>query len=203
MKDLGNQLDLGINYGKVASGKRPKEKKVNTQLLSHQRPGTAASAARLSVIRPSQVTNPLNRLCELLLPWTSVAREFSNYTRGGGEKTEESVEIYSNLRPLPNVFDTYDEYLTAWEPLVVEEIKSSVLNSMSARINAKGNQSHKFNCNIAEISPQNGSCTHLVALDCNFDVQFESSNRQQSWYVHYLRSTDQPNPSLLNDRDHD
>ena len=67
--------------------------------------------------------NSQDRFCELLLPWRML-HEFSESQqsqRRSGSDGSDSV---------PLCFESYDDYILAWEPLLMEEIKGGILSSL-------------------------------------------------------------------------
>jgi hypothetical protein len=62
--------------------------------------------------------NPLDRLSELLLNW--------NILNESGE--QDQVE---KLPSVPDVFESYKQYISVWEPLFIHETKASIYSSLS------------------------------------------------------------------------
>lgn len=69
--------------------------------------------------------NPLERLCELLLPWQLLnsLSEFNLQKNLIDECEEQSI--------LPIGFESFQHYVAVWEPLLIEEIKASILSNFS------------------------------------------------------------------------
>ena len=142
---------------KVASGLRPKAR--------HPDKAVSGNPAAVSNVLCSKVgstkghvcdVNPLDRLCELLLDWPIL----EEITDGRSSKSTSNIQ---NIK-LPNCFPTHELYLSSWEPLILEEIKASVLSNLplSTRKLSKSGR--------ATVSSQGSSQSKslLVNLNCSF-----------------------------------
>ena len=160
----------------VKSGLRPKEKK-----RVKREGGEPNVPAALVDPNSNPYSNPMTRLGELLLPWATILTDFKRYTSPSTvQSRQEQAQYYSKLRALPLIFESFRDYLDAWEPLIIEEIKTGVLNNMSARVhNITKSATQRFSCNVSE-STQNFNACKLITLDCNFEVKLEQANNAAS-----------------------
>jgi len=141
----------GLGGERVISGLRPKGVSANTGKRQQAAPPSTTVPKRG---RNRMCHNPLDRLCELLLPWrlldemaspssSSSARSDGGGKErkkgdgggggggGGGEAGSLRVPSLSALtQALPTCFREFEDYVTAWEPLVIEEIKASVVTNV-------------------------------------------------------------------------
>jgi hypothetical protein len=95
---------------KAVIGRRPKQKDGTTgQIHTSASLSTMASVKRICA-------NPLDRLCELLLDW-----EISSFSAA-----KNSEDVPPEFAKLPLNFQHFHEYVTLWEPLMIEEMKENV-----------------------------------------------------------------------------
>lgn len=152
---------------KVASGLRPKARHPDRAVPSDPAAVSNALYSKVGVMKqPICDVNPLDRLCEMLLDW----RILEDITDGRSSRSTSSSE---NTR-LPNYFPTHELYLSSWEPLLLEEIKASVLSNLplSTRKLSKSGR--------ATVSGQgsNQSKSVLVNLNCAFTSNSVKSDEQ-------------------------
>ena len=73
-----------------------------------------------------QNANPLERLCKLLLPWKILDSSKEKVL------SETSVEEEKNFNHIPILFQTYQQYTDAFEPLMIEEMKAGILSNLKS-----------------------------------------------------------------------
>lgn len=151
---------------KVQSGLRPKPK-VKSQQIAGQDTSQSSSSSQPVAFgssgRDISVVNPLDRLCDLLLPWSLI----DDVVRGSSrENKAESVLSSDNKQSqlLPNVFEDYLDYVTRWEPLLIEEIKANTLSNLTQNTRDK-QRSGTVNVALAEDTRR----SKTVKLDCTFN----------------------------------
>ena len=140
----------------VTSGLRPKARisKKTTDSVS-----TVSAQPQLQQYstRPVSCSNPLDRLCALLLGWQILDDV-------GKERSSNSV-FDSNYVPLPTCYETYQQYLRCWEPMLIEEIKAGILSNLPL------STKRQSKCGIAMVSVQGMSLPSsiLINLNCVFN----------------------------------
>ncbi len=113
---------------RVVSGLRPKSKKTDST-APKPTPSVGKSLRATSV-------NPLDRLCDLLLPWNMLDQYAQEKKRSKGVCNTPKDHL------IPDSFKTAEDYVSVWEPLVVDEIKANILSNLSA--NLRGAQRHGY-----------------------------------------------------------
>jgi hypothetical protein len=103
-----------LNGNDAVSYIRPKRKRT---------PTTTTPASHQIIIKAAKAicNNPLDRLAELLLDWNIVGDEQQNINQ---------------LPSIPDVFQSYKQYISIWEPLFIHETKASVFSSLNLEENA-------------------------------------------------------------------
>ena len=111
--------------------------------------------------------NPLDQLCCQLLNWNIMEYVSKSSTSSNRDR---QMELIPNceVKMLPDVYESYEQYVEAWEPLMVKEIQESVASKLLSKIEASTN-SGVFHCSQAEAATDAES-SELVQLDCNFYV---------------------------------
>lgn len=135
----------------VISGLRPKRKVDSVDNCPNQK--NNLKQQHISLLNTPIVSNPLDRLCESLLSW-EILNEIKN-------------PINKQYDQVPLCFRDYSQYLKTWEPLLMEEIKSSILSTISSLLS---NQviTGKINMECTDIV-DNGSL--LLKFDCNYSTE--------------------------------
>ncbi len=147
---------------KVASGLRPKKGISSTrgivdlQDLSNSIAKTNQYIPKMGSYR--KTANPLDRLCELLLPWNLLeSLKFAN----------DSLQDKRVIKKIPTRFESHDEYYNIWEPVLVEEIKANIMSHVPqiSRTNVKAGTLY--------VGPGEGSdsSSALIRLHCTVDSQ--------------------------------
>lgn len=76
------------------------------------------------LVKPKAIcNNPLDRFCELLLNWNII-----------NENNEQTDDI-NKLHSIPDLFESYRQYISIWEPLFIIETKASIYSSLSLEEN--------------------------------------------------------------------
>lgn len=163
---------------KIRIGKKNEYSADSKSLVSNQNRADGSSSNGSSSMLCS---NPLERLCELLLDW----RILDDISSGRNTRTDNNTGSTFNL--LPNSFLTCQEYVTAWEPLLIEEIKANVVSNSSLN---KRNQPKYGTVTVSEqglgttrqqkpISNKqiSDSSMSIINLNCNFTSKSTSSSR--------------------------
>lgn len=87
-------------------------------------------------------SNPLQRLVEKLLDWNF----YDQCCLAAKTKTKDMpVKPFLHV---PTVFQSYNEYIDVWEPLVFDEIRANVLNNFAVRL--KTLRSKEFQFSLSE-----------------------------------------------------
>jgi hypothetical protein len=163
---------------KVVSGLRPKPKAGSKSAA----PQSAAASQTLhkGPAKVQSYANPLDRLCELLLDW----RILDDIGRGR-ERERDSTSARTECAKLPNSYATHQQYLTSWEPLLIQEIKAGILSNLPL------STKRASKCGTAMISAQDSSRTNstVINLNCVFSknaTETETmSSKQSDKYVKY------------------
>jgi DNA-binding Xre family transcriptional regulator len=124
---------------KVVIGRRPKQKDATTEQIH-----TSASLSTLASVKRI-CANPLDRMCELLLDW-----EISSFAA-----SKNSEDVPPEFAKLPLNFQHFHEYVTLWEPLMIEEMKENVKSNYrtkSAKELKKGHFSFKSSDRLPHIT---------------------------------------------------
>jgi hypothetical protein len=157
---------------KVVSGLRPKPKAGSKSVA----PQSAATTLTLhkGAAKAQLYANPLDRLCELLLDWRILED-----VRKGRERERDSTSARKDNVKLPNCYATHQQYLTSWEPLLIQEIKAGILSNLplSTKRSSK--------CGTAMISAQDSSQTSstVINLNCVFSknaMETETTSSKQA-----------------------
>jgi hypothetical protein len=105
-----------LNGNDTVSYIRPKRKRTTTTVAS-----SATSHQIILKAAKALCNNPLDRLAELLLDWNILSDEQQNINQ---------------LAKIPDVFQSYKQYVSIWEPLFIHETKASVFSSLNLEENA-------------------------------------------------------------------
>lgn len=154
---------------RVISGLRPKSKKTpSTAASDASAPKPIASSGSAAAVLGPAPANALNRMCDLILPWR-ILDQFKAMQSGSGKATPvshtakelaevadaESAVAYVPTAPslassprVPNLFDSWEEYVSVWEPLLRDEIKAGVISSLPSSL-----QSSKAKVGYVHASP--------------------------------------------------
>lgn len=101
--------------------------------------------------------NPLERLCEKLLDWNF----YEQCCLAATTKTKDMpVKPFHNV---PTVFESYNEYIEVWEPLVFDEIRANVLNNFAARLKRVRSKEFQFSVSENKLKESN-----LMTLETQF-----------------------------------
>ena len=98
-----------------------------------------------------------NAYCEHILQWKL-------------EKT--SKDAFNEHDVLPLTYDTVDEYIELWEPLLIEEIKCNILNSFSTN---RMKPSHCKSIRMSRTSQIQDSHEIFAKLECSFRYDYSPS----------------------------
>ena len=102
-------------------GRRPKISAVSVN--QKQNNGKQESQ---KLIQVSMHANPLERLCKLFLSWKILNSNKEN------DISESLLEEVYNLKHIPILFQSYQQYVDAFEPLIIEEMKAGILNNFKS-----------------------------------------------------------------------
>jgi hypothetical protein len=107
----------------------------------------------------SKTTNVLDKFFEILSDW-----DLTEPTVIDPTKNEESI-------PLPNNYESPVHYIDSWEPLLIDETKAGILNTLTNKLVSS------LNCVKAKISVQDpaGSILPLIRLECSNQIEEKSS----------------------------
>lgn len=157
---------------KIVSGLRPKPKAGSKSVTSQS---FAMTQPLLKGQSKAQLyANPLDRLCELLLDWRILED-----IRKGRERERNSTSARTEYAKLPNSYATYQQYLTYWEPLLLQEIKAGILSNLPL------STKRLSKCGTAMISAQDSCRTSstVINLNCVFTknaTETETTSSKQS-----------------------
>jgi hypothetical protein len=132
MSEIENAMEKPI------IGRRPKHKSGldsaatnSTSMFNHHNRPDISGFKRIC-------SNPLDRLCEILLDWdfpTSMLATMKS--KNGGTETNVAYDnLYFNENgfiKLPLTFQNFYEYITMWEPLIIEEMKENVISNYKTK----------------------------------------------------------------------
>jgi hypothetical protein len=124
-------------------------------------------------------SNPLDRLCSRLLSWKFV-QDASKAVQSRADRSFDHVILPEGIQVLPNVYKSFEDYASAWEPLMIEEMKESILSHF--RIPKE--PSIPFHTNVLE-GAQNSIFVTLISTFADVSTQ----SIQQSSYARYLRAS--------------
>jgi hypothetical protein len=149
--------------------------------------GTAASTAKSDTggqgLRPlirrnktkGSTTGPLDRLSQHLLDWDILAAV-------GKVNPNKSVDVEYEQPPpevsdkLPDVYRTYEDYINAWEPMMIKDIQDSIVSRFST--NADAALAGQLVCTAGGNRTEGGGKVPLTALECTFSLG--SANRKSA-----------------------
>jgi hypothetical protein len=104
----------------------------------------------------------LERMCRLVLTWP-----FLEDLDIAMAKTDKLGVIEMNEQEkIPLVFKSYSQYLSCWEPLLIQEIKANLISNFSAKVKSK------LNLGFIELYRKIDESTDLLALktlECSFN----------------------------------
>ncbi len=169
---LTTTASLNDSSKKVTSSLRPKKNipssrvAVDLQKISNNITKTSQYNTP-KTISYRKTANPLDRLCELLLPWNLLEAI---------KVPTDSLHEKRIIRKIPTRFESHDEYYNVWEPVLLEEIKSNIITHVPqiSRNNVKAGTLH--------IGPGEGtdSSSSLIRLHCTIDCPNHSSSSKSS-----------------------
>ena len=124
---------------KVIVGRRPKTK-------DHQFSISSLVPQKFNEVNGIKrvCANPLDRLSELLLDW-EFEKSFLSESDRGNSRNKSSIASAANLlespsawsRPefvkLPLTFQSFQEYISLWEPLMIEEMRENILSNYKTK----------------------------------------------------------------------
>lgn len=97
---------------------------------SSSSPSSSSASATAAVSAPaSQYTslNPLDRMCEALLPWR-ILHDIHHPPDQNPNPARHAADDPSTL--IPQSYATYELYVRTWEPLLLEEIRAQLLSGV-------------------------------------------------------------------------
>eukprot|EP01036_Dinobryon_divergens_P030769 gene30770-40065_t len=100
-------------------GRRPK-------ISSVQNPNHGKQQSQ-KLIQITLYANPLERLCKLLLPW-----KILDLSSKENVLADSSGEVECTFNHIPILFQTYQQYVDAFEPLMIEEMKAGILSNLKS-----------------------------------------------------------------------
>lgn len=112
----------------------------------------------------------LDRLAKLLLQWDFI--EDFHSRRKQRQAVLESIS--SSSASLPTTFSTSLEYIQAWEPLIVKEIKAGIISEVVGR-----GSNHQGTGKALLRKPSSGQVNFLSRVDANFNPLRHSSNGER------------------------
>jgi len=141
-----------------------------SRMSKGRRPKVLPSAAQINTSKFHKrnnfvCANPLERLCQQLLPWQIL--DSLSELQSQKNILEDHDEVQSSL---PIVFESYLHYVVVWEPLLIEEIKASILSNFGS-CSAKPTSAY-FG---VPISTSDVLCdqTNLILLESDFRIPNE------------------------------
>jgi hypothetical protein len=157
----------GAERGSNGQGALPQVKKPSAAPVGSQ----GLRPAIISVKTKGSVIGPLDRLSQRLLDWELL----NEFNKGTGLK---SVDIeYEQPLPdappkLPDVYRTYDEYISAWEPMMIKDMQDSIVSKFSS--NLESSAAGKLVCTVGG---SRGEDIALTTLECTFFI--DNANRKR------------------------
>jgi hypothetical protein len=121
--------------------------------------------------------NPLERLAERLLDWNVLQEAAINASPKSVDDVYEHPPVTS-LAKLPEVYKSFDEYVEAWEPPMIADMRSGVVSKFFTLVNesARG----PVTCTASKV-PVEGAA--VLSLDCSFAFDGTSPRLKASGYV--------------------
>lgn len=116
--------------------------------------------------------NPLDRLSEALLNWDILrAAQLSSVRRSVDEEYERSSQ--NGLSTLPDIYHNYEEYITAWEPVMITDVKAGITSKFSSLVAGAP-------CGNAVCTAGNSRSNEstLMAITCTFSYD-SSANKSR------------------------
>lgn len=102
-------------------------------------------------------SNPLERLCEKLLDWNF----YEHCCLAATTKTKDMpVQPFHHI---PTVFQSFNEYISIWEPLVFDEIRANVLNNFAVRLKRVRSKEFQFSFSENRLKESN-----LMTIETQF-----------------------------------
>jgi hypothetical protein len=137
-----------------------------------KRPVIRNKQSKASIPARALYSNPLDRLCSLLLNW-----ELDDF----GGLTGNS--IISSMQSIPIIFPNFQTYVESWEPLLIIEMKSCIISNSTFQSSSTG----AFNTYI-----QDGDEMHapLLRLHCEMPSDNPMNARYVIEYNFIYRHTD-------------
>ena len=109
----------------TSSGLRPKGK---PQVSNSLKNGKSA----FSRSRHAGDGNPLDRLSEIILGW-NILEDVANTTRKSFE-SDKNWQLDGAVDVLPDVYRSYNEYASAWEPIMIKEMQDAIVSKFASTI---------------------------------------------------------------------
>lgn len=157
----------------ATSGLRPKAK-INKKATDFISTNYAQSQSKQPAMRSISCSNPLDKLCALLLGWQILDDV-------GKERSSISL-CDSNYAPLPTSYENFLQYLACWEPMLVEEIKAGILSNLPL------STKRQSKCGIAMVSVQGVSLPSsiLINLSCVFNENISKGDGPSTGRLVYI-----------------
>ena len=154
-----------------AVGLRPK---ASSEKISDRRP-----VGKRNFLLKSANVNPLLRLTERLLNWDFMHELVMNDSI---KSIDADVDEQNNeeLAPLPDIYETYEDYVEAWEPVMIKEIQDSTLSKFFGGVDSQ--LAGSVLCTVIENRSTTITTTATVpsavmSLECKFS--FDTSNTKR------------------------
>jgi hypothetical protein len=110
-------------------------------------------------------SNPLDRLCSRLLSWKFV-QDASKAVQSRTDRIFEYIMPTEGIQVLPNVYKSFEDYASAWEPHMIEEMKESILS----HFRVPKEPSIPFHTNVLE-GAQNSIFVTLISTFADVSTQ--------------------------------
>ena len=128
------------------ANKIPKRVKQNKTVLSTSKIDESSSTL-VNKAGMSNV-NPLDQMCKLILEW----------------KLDSITDMIERPPKIPLIFDSIENYIRIWEPLLVSDMKENILSNLSYSSFDKCKSGSIF---LTQIPNNNKGCI----VDCSFTLQ--------------------------------
>jgi hypothetical protein len=141
---------------RVISGLRPKKKPTSTVV------GQTAPVGGPPTIKPSTksagVNNPWDHLCEKLLKSDDFVNVIPN----------QHSSLIIGMDILPKSYNSHQEYIQAWEPLLVEEIKSSIFSNIPTSTTSSKRRGGTMIASVTDFITPPATSPQSMRLTCEF-----------------------------------
>jgi hypothetical protein len=98
-------------------------------------------------------SNPLHRLCDKLSDFNIVDVLVERATERDGEPAKTSSKPPSLATPLPITFPSFRDYVLAWEPLLLDEIRENTLSTVVGKLPTRGFAEGSLRFSVANVMP--------------------------------------------------